>query len=214
MALINAVTDEPTGWRRMSSRLDYPCYHAAFAGGACLFRARAFREAGGYGTAIEGCGEEFDLTVRLYAAGWAVLHFPAVEFHHFVDKDDGAWREQLCRGYRHLQYTVRRLYPGAWSFLAGTKSLLTHLVVDLRLHGGGDLGEEIAGSHRWWARGGRERSPVSRRALERLYFAKYYRVEDWETLRRAPAGLLWRVPWLRLRRKLRRTAKLDLPRPL
>ncbi len=211
MALMNAATDEPTGWRRQSGHLTFPCYHASFAGGACLVRRQVFLDVGGYGDGFHGCGEEFDLTVRLYAAGWAVLHFPEVEFHHHVDKDEGAWRAQLCRGYRHLQYTVRRLYPRPWCWLAATKSLLTHLYVDVRLEGGPGLRDEIAASRRWWTRGSHVRAPVSREALERLYFAKYYRVSDMATLRRAPSGLLWRLPWLRFMRKIRNLPKLPLP---
>jgi len=211
MGLLNAATDEPTGWRRTSGRLTFPCYHDSFAGGACLVRRSAFLEVGGYGTGFRGCGEEFDLSVRLYAAGHAVLQLPDVVFHHHVDKDDDAWREQLRLGYRHLQYTIRRLYPGVWCWLAGAKCLATHLWVDLRLWGGGRMGDEIAGARRWWARGAVRRDPVPLRALERLYFAKYFRVEDMATLERAPRGLLRRLPWLRLRRKLRDAAKLELP---
>ena len=214
MGLLNAVTDEPTGWRRTSGRLGFSCYHASFAGGACLVRRRAFQEVGGYGVGFQGCGEEFDLTVRLYAAGFAVLHLPEVVFHHHVEKDERAWRAQLCRGYRHLQYTVRRLYPGIWCWLAAAKSLLTHLYVDARLIDGPMLRDEIAASRRWWARGSAGRAPVSLRALERLYFAKYYRVEDMDTLSRAPKGLLYRLPWLRFLRKVRDVPKLELPRRL
>ena len=68
----------------MSSRLDYPCYHAAFAGGACLFRREAFHAAGGYaqpltagdpfvGIAYEEIdntgGSDGDKSVRVYLHG-------------------------------------------------------------------------------------------------------------------------------------------------
>src|SRR5204862_2015336 len=81
MSLLNAASDEPTGWRRTLGRLPFACYHASFAGGASLMRREAFTTAGGYDEAFRGFGEEFDLTVRLYAAGFAVLHFPDVSFH-------------------------------------------------------------------------------------------------------------------------------------
>jgi GT2 family glycosyltransferase len=210
MGLLNAVTDEPTGWRRSMGQLPYACYHAGFAGGACLVRRRAFEEAGGYPEAFAGFGEEFDLTVRLYAKGWAVLHFPEVSFHHFVDKSDEHWRQQLSDGYAHLQYTIWRLYPWPWWFLASAKALATQLWVDLRLSGGRHLVSEAWKSHVWAHRAGTSRAAVPVRALELLYFAKYFRVTSWDELERAPRGLLRRVLLLRLRRKRLRLPKLPL----
>jgi hypothetical protein len=49
------------------------------------------------------------------------------------------------------------------------------------------------------------------RALERLYFAKYFRVTSWEELDRAPRGLLRRLLLLRIRRKRLGVPKLPLP---
>jgi len=209
LGLLNAVSDEPTGWRRMLSGLDFACYHAAFAGGASLMRREAFDRAGGYAAAFQGFGEEFDLTVRLYASGFAVLHFPELSMHHHVDKDDATWWEQLSQGYQHLQYTLARLYPGSLSWAAGCKAWGTQAYVTLRLNGGRGLLSDLRGSCAWWARGRRERRAVPRRALELLYFAKYHRVSDWAALERAPRGVLWRAPWWRLRRKLAGTPKLE-----
>jgi len=214
LGLLDAVSDATTGWRLQQGRLSYKCYHAAFAGGACLIRRAAWDQAGGYATAVRGFGEEFDLTVRLYAAGWAVLHFPEVVMHHHVEKDDDAWWVQLSQGYRHLQYTLRRLYPWPWNVVASWKALVTEVWVTLRLNGGRGLLGDLADAARWARLGHAHRRPVGRRALERLYFAKYHRVDDWETVERAPAGLLWRLPWLRLRRKLGGVPKLPLPSEL
>jgi GT2 family glycosyltransferase len=211
MALFNAASDEPTGWRRTLGRLPFPCYHAGFAGGACLVRKRAFDEAGGYDEAFAGFGEEFDLTVRLYAAGWAVLHFPDVAFHHHVEKSEEDWRLQVSDGYAHLQYTIARLYPAPWAFPAAAKALATQIWIDVRHHGARHVLGEIAKSRAWRRAGRRARRPVGKRALELLYFAKYFRVETWETLERAPRGLVRRVPFLRLRRKLLDVPKLPLP---
>ena len=211
MGLLNAVTDEPTGWRRTLGRLPYACYHASFAGGACLMRRRAFADAGGYPDAFTGFGEEFDLTVRLYAAGWAVLHFPDVSFHHHVEKTDEAWRLQVSEGYAHLQFTIRRLFPWPWRAFAAAKALATQLWVDLRLHGGRHLVAEARASHAWSRRGGPAATPVPVRALELLYFAKYFRVTSWDELERAPHGLLRRLLLLRLRRKRLGVPKLPLP---
>lgn len=211
MALFDAATDEPTGWRLRASRLDFACYHAAFAGGACLVRRRAFEEAGGYPEAFEGCGEEFDLTVRLYARGWAVLHFPGVAFHHHVAKSDEEWRRQISDGYAHLQYTIWRLYPAPWWFLASMKALATQVWIDLRHHCGLHVIGELRKSHVWAHRGGDAKARVPLRALELLYFAKYFRVAAWEELERAPRGLLRRVLLLRLRRKRLGVGKLPLP---
>jgi GT2 family glycosyltransferase len=211
MSLYNAASDEPTGWRRTLGRLPYACYHASFAGGACLVRREAFRAAGGYAEAHTGFGEEFDLTVRLYAAGWAVLHFPDVAFHHHVEKTDDAWRLQVSDGYAHLQHTIWRLYPAPWMLLASMKALATQVWVDLRHHAGRHVVSEIAKSRRWARVGRRARAPVPRRALELLYFAKYYRVDSWDVLERAPRGLMRRVAWLRLKRKWLDVPKLPLP---
>lgn len=211
MALFDAATDQPTGWLLRASRLDFPCYHMSFAGGACLVRRRAFDDAGGYPDAFGGFGEEFDLAVRLYAKGWAVLHLPSVAFHHHVAKTDEEWRLQVSEGYAHLQYTLWRLYPWPWWFLASMKALATQLWIDVRHHGGRHLFGEAAKSHVWAHRGGRESAAVPVRALELLYFAKYFRVAAWDELERAPRGLLRRVPLLRLRRKRLGVAKLPLP---
>jgi GT2 family glycosyltransferase len=211
MALYNAASDEPTGWRRTLGKLPFACYHASFAGGACLMRAEAFRAAGGYDEAFTGFGEEFDLTVRLYAAGWAVLHFPDAAFHHHVEKTDEEWRLQVSDGYAHLQYTIWRLYPAPWWFLASMKALATQVWIDVRHHGGRHVIGEFAKSHVWAHRGGHVKRRVPLRALELLYFAKYFRVASWDELERAPRGLLRRVLLLRLRRKRLGVPKLPLP---
>lgn len=211
MALYNAASDEPTGWRRTLGKLPFACYHASFAGGACLMRAEAFRAAGAYDEGFTGFGEEFDLTVRLYAASWAVLHFPDAAFHHHVEKTDEEWRLQVSDGYAHLQYTIWRLYPSPWWFLASMKALATQAWIDVRHHGGRHLVGEFAKSHVWAHKGGRAKRRVPRRALELLYFAKYFRVASWDELECAPPGLLRRVFFLRLRRKRLGVPKLPLP---
>ena len=211
MGLLNADDNEPTGWRRSLGQLEFTCYHAGFAGGACLVRAEAFRDTGGYCEAFTGPSEEFDLTVRLYDAGWAVVHFPKVFFHHYVDKDAEHWRVLVSRGYKQLQYIIWRLYPSPWHVLASLKAVVTQLYIDVRHHFGLHLAAELFGSVRWAARGLRDREPVARRSLERMYYAKYFRVSDWETLERAPSGLLRRLPLLRMRRKMRRVPKLPIP---
>lgn len=213
MALYNAASDEPTGWRRTLGLLPFACYHASFAGGASLVRREAFLAAGGYDEAFAGFGEEFDLTVRLYATGWAVLHFPDVAFHHHVQKTDEEWRAQVSEGYAHLQYTIGRLYPFPWRLLAAAKAMAVQVWIDARHHGGRHVPGEIANAMAWARRGRRARAPVPVRALERLYFVKYFRVGSWEEAERAPRGLLRRVLFLRLRRKRLRVPKLPLPAP-
>jgi GT2 family glycosyltransferase len=174
-------------------------------------RRAAFVAAGGYDEAFTGFGEEFDLTVRLYAAGWAVLHFPGVSFHHHVEKTDEEWRLQVSEGYAHLQYTIARLYPAPWRSLAAAKALATQVWIDVRHHGGRHVVSEIAKSRRWARAGRAARRPVPIRALELLYFAKYFRVDSWAVLESAPRGLMRRVLLLRIRRKWRGLAKLPLP---
>lgn len=211
MGLLNAVSDEPTGWRRTLGRLPYPCYHASFAGGASVMRRRAFEEAGRYCEGFDGFGEEFDLTVRLYAKGWAVLHFPEVSFHHHVEKTDEAWRLQVSEGYAHLQYTIWRLYPAPWWFVASMKALAVQVAIDLRYHFGRHVLAELWKSHVWAHKAPRGTETVPLRALELLYFAKYFKVASWDELERAPRGLLRRVFLLRLRRKRLGVAKLAIP---
>jgi len=208
MSLLDAVRDEPTGWRRSLGDLPFPCLHASFAGGACLARSGAFRAAGGYPDAIPVYGEEFDLTVRLYDRGLAVLHFPEVEFHHRVEGLERHWRAKVSAGYGHLQYTIGRLYPGGWAALASLKALLSTAWATGRLFGWRHVPGEVARALRWAARGRRDRDPVSVRGLERLYYAKYFRVDGPDGLAAAPAGLLARLPLYRLMRKLRRIPKL------
>lgn len=210
MGLLNAATDEPTGWRRTAGQLTVSCYHMSFAGGACVIRREAFEQAGRYCEAFDGFGEEFDLSVRLYAKGWAVLHFPEVFFHHHVEKTDEEWLRQMSEGYAHLQYTLWRLYPAPWWFLASMKALLVQLWIDVRHRGGRRLFAEARAAHVWAHKGGRDgraAGPVPVRALEMLYWAKYVYVRSWDELERAPRGLLRRVPFLRLRR--RHAAKLE-----
>lgn len=211
MSLLNAASDEPTGWRRTLGRLPYSCYHASFAGGACLMRRQAFRDAGGYDEAFRGFGEEFDLTVRLYATGWAVVHCVDVAFHHHVEKTDEEWRQQVSEGYAHLQYTIWRLYPAPWCLFASGKALATQVWIDVRMHGARHVFAEISASHRWARAGRRARRPVAKRALELVYYAKYFRVTSWDVLERAPAGLIRRVLLLRIRRKRLDVPKLPLP---
>ncbi len=212
MSLLNADDDEPTGWRLNVKGLSYPCFHASFAGGACLVRATAFREAGGYCTLFSGPSEEFDLTVRLYGTGWAVLHFPDVEFHHFVDKTDEQWRVLVSQGYCHLQLIVWRLYPAPWHLTAAAKAFVTQLGIDVLHHGGRHLLSEIRGAWAGARVGRQHRAPISRAQLASLYAAKYYRINDWPTLERARRGVLLRLPFLRILRKLRAVPKLPLPR--
>jgi len=211
MALYDADDDEPIGWRLRSAALSYACFHASFAGGACLVRAEAFRDVGGYCDLFPGPGEEFDLAVRLYAAEWAVLHFPEVAFHHYVDKSESDWMRLVALGYAHLQLTIWRLYPAPWHLLASAKAFAAAIYVDIRLCGGRLLVFDVTQAWRNARAGLRARQPVSRTALASLYAAKYYRIEDWETLQRSRRGLLWRLPWLRLRRKSRGVPKLPAP---
>jgi len=212
MALYDAEDGEPTGWRLRTSSLDYPCLHASFAGGACLVRADAFAAAGGYCELFTGPGEEFDLAVRLYGAQWPVLHFPEVAFHHFVEKRESDWMHLVAAGYAHLQLTIWRLYPAPWHLLASAKALVTALYIDVRLYGGRLLVHDLREGWRNARIGLRHRRPVSSDALAGLYAAKYYRLSDRDGLARARRGILTRLPWLRLRRKLRRVAKLPPPR--
>ncbi len=208
MALFDATSGDPTGWRLSRGYIGFPCYHASFAGGASLVRRDAFRAAGGYDPAFRGHGEEFDLAVRLYAGGHAVLHLPDAVFHHHVDKTELDWRAQVSAGFCHLQYTIARLYPAPWHVPAGLKALATQLWIDVRHHGGTRLLAELRDALAWRRRGRAARAPVELRALERLYFAKYHRVADWAALERAPRGALLRVLVWRIRRKLRRAPKL------
>ncbi len=211
MAIYDAELDEPTGWARSLGPVPYSCYHDGFAGGACLMRAAAFRECGGYIEAFTGPSEEFGLAVRLYGAGWAIRHVPDLVFHHHVDKTDEHWRELISTGYSHLQYVTWRLYPAPWSVLASLRLLATQLYIDLRQQWGRHVLPEIAAAVRWAWRGLRDRSPVARDGLSALYAAKYYRIDDGETLDRARRGVLFRLPILRLLRKRRRVAKLPWP---
>ncbi len=211
MALYDAEEDEPTGWRLRSAQLSYPCLHASFAGGACLMRAAAFRRAGGYCELFTGPGEEFDLTVRLFAAGAPVLHFPVVAFHHHVEKSEADWMRLVSAGYAHLQLTIWRLYPWPWCVFAAAKAFAAALYVDLRLCGGRMWWWDVVDGARCALSGLRHRAAVPRSALEALYTAKYIRVETVAELERVGPGTLRRVLALRLRRKRLGVAKLPPP---
>jgi GT2 family glycosyltransferase len=213
MSLLNAASDEPTGWRRSLGDVPFPCLHASFGGGACLVRRSAFLDTGGYPDAIPVYGEEFDLTVRLYDRGFAVVHLPDVEFHHQVEGIEHAWQGKISAGYGHLQYTICRLYPGGWAALASLKALLSTAWVTGRLFGWRHVPGVVGNALRWAAKGRRERAPVAVRGLERLYFAKYFRVDRPEDLAAAPRGLLARLPLYRLLRKVRGIPKLTFRTP-
>ncbi len=208
-ALLDAVADEPTGWRLRQSGLTTACLHFSFAGGASLLRAAAFRAAGGYLRGSIGPGEEYDLAVRLYHRGDAILHFPDVVFHHRVDKTEDDWMAELHRGYAHLQRTIWRLYPAPWHLLGSLKALFTALYVDCRLGGGRRLGAVLRDGWAMARVGASLRRPVSREGLRRLYYAKYHFLTQCVALDAAPRTTLWRLPVWRLRRRFGGQAKIE-----
>jgi len=128
-----------------------------------------------------------------------------------VDKTDEHWRELISAGYSHLQYETWRLYPAPWHLLASMRLLATQVYIDLRQQWGRHVIAEIGAAFRWAWRGQRERSPVARDGLAALYAARYYRIDDGDTLDRARRGVLFRLPLLRVLRKWRRVPKLPWP---
>jgi len=78
----------------------YACTVPAFIGFAALIRRAAFHEVGGYREPMHYYGEEKDLCVRLWHAGYQVVYLPDVRVAHVPDP---AGRSQA----RYVRYAIR-----------------------------------------------------------------------------------------------------------
>jgi GT2 family glycosyltransferase len=67
------------------AKVSYACDVAAFIGFASVIRRSAFFEVGGYREPLHFYGEEKDLSVRLWNAGYRVVYMPDVRVAHVVD---------------------------------------------------------------------------------------------------------------------------------
>ena len=102
-------TDDLSSWGypaallpRAAARFDA----ATFVGAGHVIRRTAWNEAGGYDPALFFCWEEFDLSLRLLAAGWTVrYHGDLVVTHKVSGEQRVRWSD--ARWYHHVR---NRLY--------------------------------------------------------------------------------------------------------
>ncbi|GEM_PF-1815429 len=80
--------------------VDYPCEVPCFIGFGHILRREAFFRAGGYREFFHFYGEEKDLGLRLFAAGFRVIYLPQLGVVHSPDP-------QGRNMSRYLRYTVR-----------------------------------------------------------------------------------------------------------
>jgi GT2 family glycosyltransferase len=80
--------------------VSYACTVAAFIGFASLIRRSAFHAVGGYRESLHFYGEEKDLCVRLWNAGYEIVYLPEVRVAHVPDLS-GRSAE------RYVRYVIR-----------------------------------------------------------------------------------------------------------
>ena len=148
---------------------------ADFCGGACIFRRRAFLEAGGYVPLPVAYGmEEVDLAIRLHAKGGKILTTPWLRVFHNTDLTRHGDPRVTAGSIANLALLTYLRYPVSLWFI-GVGQCINRLLWLLRTgrRRGILQGVTMIPSHLWTNH--RYRLPVSRRAV-RSYLA----------LRRAP----------------------------
>jgi len=80
--------------------VSYACDVAAFIGFASVIRRSAFFEVGGYREPLFFYGEEKDLSVRLWDAGYRVVYMPDVRVAHVIDPEGRSPA-------RYVRYAIR-----------------------------------------------------------------------------------------------------------
>ncbi|MDB5581209.1 MAG: family 2 glycosyl transferase [Bradyrhizobium sp.] len=127
-----------------------------FMAGACVFRVRAYREAGGYEPRLFIGGEEELLALDLLAAGWAIVYAAQLTlFHHPSPLRDGAGRRRLLA--RNSAWIALMRLPLREALGAAARAAVT------QLEGGfSDLAVFVLGLHWAWQR----RRPVPTHILE------------------------------------------------
>jgi glycosyltransferase involved in cell wall biosynthesis len=127
----NLVANLEAYARAAGRMVDYQCEKArlkALGTGGCIYRVEAIEQAGGFDQNLRGHGEDWDIEIRLRAAGWS-LHTVDTEFSDY-EKYGLTWRNlwsrYWLRGY-HLHYFFHknkgllkhyRMFPPA-AFLFG-----------------------------------------------------------------------------------------------
>ncbi len=104
-------------------RFEAPAFPAVLLGGASILRRSVLDEVGGFATEFFRQAEEYDLSFRIWQAGFSIERFEDVIFHH--DKDNGGarssalthrmdLRNNLILVERYLPRMLRRAYRHDW----------------------------------------------------------------------------------------------------
>jgi len=88
-----------------------PCYAPAFFGFGALLRAEAIRQVGGF--VLDYYYEEVELSLRLWDAGWSVIHDPSLAVVHHHDWQRRDWTLLSRKILRNTILTALLRYP-AW----------------------------------------------------------------------------------------------------
>ncbi len=108
--------------------------------GACLYRASAFRQVGGFDETFFMYGEDCDLGFRLQAAGFACLFVPSARVRHIGSGTTG-YRSDFSVFYGHRNawlLLVKNLPPIMW-LLIGPLHCMACLAISVRLWRRGQL---------------------------------------------------------------------------
>jgi GT2 family glycosyltransferase len=111
-----------------SRRPDRPGAVTAFLGGACMLRAAAFEQVGGYAPEFGYAMEETDLALRLIDHGWdirydarpAVRH-PATDPSRHPSAAERTMRNRVWLAHRNLPWPLAVLYVADWFAISGLR---------------------------------------------------------------------------------------------
>lgn len=154
-------------------------YVGTFSGCAHMIRKDAIQAVGGYRDLYFYYAEEPEYSIRLIAAGWRILSYPAVVVHHRVSPIGRSWGRILAYSYRNNVWTALLLYPFPRVMATASWRVLLNSVKMTR-----------RGELRWlmWAVGSllsglpwvvRHRAPVSTRVMRTLDSLNVRMVSEW-----------------------------------
>ena len=154
-------------------------YVRTFSGCAHMIRKEAIRDVGGYRDLYFYYAEEPEYSIRLIAAGWRILSYPAVVVHHRVSPIGRSWGRIHAYSYRNNVWTVLLLYPfprvvtiASWRILQNTMKMARRGELRWLLWAVASL---FAGLP-WIAR---ERAPVPTRVVRILDNLNVRKVQEW-----------------------------------
>jgi GT2 family glycosyltransferase len=106
--------------------------HYTFSGGASAIRKTLLDRAGYYTADYFRQGEESDLSLRIYDAGYTVLHCPDAVMYHEVSSINRHPKLFLFYGCRNDLYTIVRRYPWPWILPGFVQKSISWIVLGLQ----------------------------------------------------------------------------------